>query len=528
MKQLNEFENWAENVISNSLFEKKEAIDKVRREIPKSKDIFYQASRQHPELDPQQALGLFLNDKIEDFDRRDLEQNKIINRQRQENDKLKNSIASLKQELDSVESSSRESDAEIEQLKRLSGKISTDVSAQKASAAEIQKAIRAAEELRNKEGLSDKQVENLNKKIEDLKNQKVNPEEFQKFSSELQALSQKNTVDQVEFARLQSMLSQVETGTRDVLAGRQEISQRIAELERSEQEQREILDQEREQIKKELDAAKKAWRQDPGAQKYRKAVTARSKQAHTKINNFLEKDLPTITQSINSSIENTNKLTQDVSTLKKTANELQQAVANIQAGAEEVGQLKFPKKQHQLPPTYQQQREKLSKGLAGLAANDETSGEDYRSGTQTESKKEINKMNNIINEAEKLSIGEIISIIKDFSDSIYLEWMNEYQIRKVLRKFSAQDAKDVIFGLVYNHWKLYKSFPGDYDPLNDAEFYREVIKELRRRENENDDDEDYSTRTGQLFENNLDKKLTIKIEESLDSLIGSQVASWIK
>lgn len=214
MKELQEFNNWATTIVESSIFEAPKKDGPIKREIPQTQDIVYQATRKYPDRDTDQALSLFLADKLEDFDRRDLEQNAVINAQRRENNKLNQNLSKLQQELDTIEASSEQTDAEIQRLKTLSGKLSTDIEQRVISARDIERALAQVEELRNKPGMSEEKYEELKKKIEAAQQNgdRINPEEFKKFTDQMNALQSEQRIEKNQLSQLEKLAADLKLG----------------------------------------------------------------------------------------------------------------------------------------------------------------------------------------------------------------------------------------------------------------------------------------------------------------------------
>lgn len=211
MKQLREFENWADDIVSNMISEKKETIGK---EISRQQDIVYQAKQKYPDRNSEQALSLFLADKLEDFDRRDLDQNAVINAQRRENVKLNTNLSKLQQELDTIEASSERTDSELQRLKALSGKLSTDIEQRKIDSRDIERALAQVEELKNKPGMSQEKYEELKKKIDAAQQNgaRINPEEFKKFTDQMSAMQSQQKIEKDQLSQLEKLAGDLKSG----------------------------------------------------------------------------------------------------------------------------------------------------------------------------------------------------------------------------------------------------------------------------------------------------------------------------
>ena len=333
IKQLAEFSNWIDNTINSVIVEKQESKDE--RSVERQRDITYLARQKYPDYPAAQAIELYLADKLTDIEQRDADQNRIINLQRRENQQLKTGLGALRQELDDVEASGKNVDAEIERLKQLSGKIQTDVEQRRASTREVDELLAQVEQLKNKPGVTPDQYKEMRDRVEKFEKEKVNPEELKKFQGSLEQLSAKDALDKSDIARLQTQLQDVEAKIgaqkapdlsgisgkiQDIINRQEEIekenqasTERVKDLEQRLQSARDVkgadlsratellqnLEQTRDEIlrkQNELESGEKDFQnrveqeleqQKREQQKYRKAVRARSLQAKTKINALL-------------------------------------------------------------------------------------------------------------------------------------------------------------------------------------------------------------------------------------------------
>jgi len=115
MKELVELESWANRIVTN------EAVQD--RPLARNQDIQYQASRKYPDRSPEQALNLYVADKMNDNDSMNLNQNKLINAQKRENEKLSRTVQELGQELHDHERIAQDTGKELDRLKQLSAQL---------------------------------------------------------------------------------------------------------------------------------------------------------------------------------------------------------------------------------------------------------------------------------------------------------------------------------------------------------------------------------------------------------------------
>lgn len=309
MKELYEFNNWASNLIEQSLLEKNERS--IRREIPVSHDIQYQALRKYPDRDPAQALSLYLADKLENIDDINYKQNTVINAQRQENIKLKDGLSQLRQELENIEDSSANTDVEINRLKALSGQLKSEVETRKASSKEIDELLAQVEQLKNKPGMSSELYNELKQKIESAEGKNVNAEEFKKITGQIKDLQNQQDLEKDDLTTLKNTASSLLTQRNEIASTREELSDLLNSIKT----EKENLDNIVGNVMAEKEAAlaakkeaektltlvrnpKELVRQSKAFKDYANAVQKRSKQASTLIKNFLNNTLPTIQNSI--------------------------------------------------------------------------------------------------------------------------------------------------------------------------------------------------------------------------------------
>jgi vacuolar-type H+-ATPase subunit I/STV1 len=203
MKELLELESWANKVIAN------EAIQD--RPLERSRDIQYQASRQYPDRSPEQALQLYVSKKLADSEKTDFEQNKLINAQKRQNDKLTRTLDELGNELRSHEVDAQKTDQEVERLKALSAKLKPQgeitQQAAKVSADELHKLEASLNLLKDKPGMDDKKFIMLKNKVEQMSQLKsVDGSDVKKLEAVLGGLANKQGISDELFNRTISQL----------------------------------------------------------------------------------------------------------------------------------------------------------------------------------------------------------------------------------------------------------------------------------------------------------------------------------
>ena len=205
MKEIKLLESWADKVIAN------EAIQD--RPLGRDQDIQYQASRKFPDRSPEQALQMYVADKIQSSEKMDFEQNKLINTQKRENEKLRRSLRDLGQELTDHERQAAQTDQEVARLKDLSSKLKPAGELQqqlvKASSDKLQAMLSDVEKLKGKPGMDEKKYQELANKVNAIKSN-AGDEEVQKVQTALAALGQRQDIDDKLFNQVMGRLDQTQ------------------------------------------------------------------------------------------------------------------------------------------------------------------------------------------------------------------------------------------------------------------------------------------------------------------------------
>ena len=201
MKELQLLESWADSIIAN------EAVQD--RPLTRDQDIQYQASRKYSDRSPEQALQMYVADKLASSEQMDYEQNKLINAQKRENEKLRRSLQDLGQELTDHERVAQDTEQQVQRLKDLSAKLrpagEIQQAATKASADKVQAMLADVEKLKTLPGMDEKKYKELVDKVNQIK-QGAGDDEVQKVQLALAVLSQKQQVDDQMFNTVMTRL----------------------------------------------------------------------------------------------------------------------------------------------------------------------------------------------------------------------------------------------------------------------------------------------------------------------------------
>ena len=220
MKQLLEFEKWIDTTIqeANTIGAPMKTIGD--RPIPRSQDIQYQASLKYPDRSSEQALQLYVADKMKSSEEMDLAQNKLINAQKKENEKLRRSLQNLDTELSDHERQAKQTDVDVARLKDLSSKLKPAGELQqqtiKADTDKVEAMLRNVEELQNKPGVDNEKFKELQDKVEKINNTSgLENADIEKVQQSLNILAQKQQVSGQMFDKVMLQLEKTQKDLED-------------------------------------------------------------------------------------------------------------------------------------------------------------------------------------------------------------------------------------------------------------------------------------------------------------------------
>lgn len=140
--------------------------------VPLDKDLIYKAKNMFPGYDSQQALTLYMARQVQDQEKTDSTQNKLIDTQKRENERLRSVIDNLGQELSDFEQQSAETDQEVQRLKQLSGNLKPTMQNTKqdakAEADELEKLQQQVNALQAKPGLEPEKLKKFQEQVNKL------------------------------------------------------------------------------------------------------------------------------------------------------------------------------------------------------------------------------------------------------------------------------------------------------------------------------------------------------------------------
>ena len=171
-----------------------EAYNQNKANLPLDKDILYKAKQKYPQYSGTQALTLYIADEMKEKDQVDSNQNRLIDTQTRENERLRGEVQSIGKELENFERQSIETDREVARLKQLSGMLTTG------GASTQQNAKVSADAL-----------EKLQKDLVTLKAKPgMDSKVFNELSSQVQSLSKNKSTDNEDVRKLQNIVKDIE------------------------------------------------------------------------------------------------------------------------------------------------------------------------------------------------------------------------------------------------------------------------------------------------------------------------------
>jgi len=201
MREILEFESWANGMLNEAGKDRPLTLDR---------DIQRQAQIKFPDRSPEQAMSLFVADKLSNQEKLDYEQNKIINAQKRENDKLRRSLQDLSTELHDHEQHAQQTDVEVQRLKDLSAKLKPageiQQAASKASADKVEAMLADLENVRTNPSIDDKKFKELETKVQQMKGIADN-NGIDKMQGTLNLLANKQGVSDQMFNKAMDQLS---------------------------------------------------------------------------------------------------------------------------------------------------------------------------------------------------------------------------------------------------------------------------------------------------------------------------------
>ena len=202
--------------ISSLLREAEKPNQGTVNQLPIDKDLIYQAKNKYPGYSGEQAVLISILDDKKDQEKTDLVQNRLIDTQKRENERLRGAVDSLGQELQDFEQQSIETDREVERLKQLSSTLTTggsDIKRKaKVSADDLEKLQQDLETLKTKPGMDPKKFQNIELQIKQIANNpSVDDKDLAKVNSLVITLNNQKNVGDELYKRLEDQLVATQT-----------------------------------------------------------------------------------------------------------------------------------------------------------------------------------------------------------------------------------------------------------------------------------------------------------------------------
>jgi seryl-tRNA synthetase len=154
-----------------------------------------------------------VSDEFKNKEKMDYEQNKLINAQKRENEKLKRSLNDLGRELQDHEIEAAKTDSEVARLKDLSSKLKPagELATQsaKVSADKIEAMLKDVEDIKNKPGMDDQKYTELKNKVDSIKTI-ADEKGIQNVQAALAILQSKQEVGDQMFGKVMGQLEKTQ------------------------------------------------------------------------------------------------------------------------------------------------------------------------------------------------------------------------------------------------------------------------------------------------------------------------------
>ena len=197
--------------ISSLLREAEKTNQGTVNQLPVDRDLIYRAKNKYPGYSSEQAMILLISDEMKNQEKTDSVQNRLIDTQKRENERLRGAVDSLGQELQDFEQQSQETDREVERLKQLSSTLTTggtDTKRKaKVSADDLEKLQADLETLKTKPGMDPKKFQQLEQQIKLMaSNPSVGNADIAKINSLLDTLNKQKTIGDDLYKKVEDQL----------------------------------------------------------------------------------------------------------------------------------------------------------------------------------------------------------------------------------------------------------------------------------------------------------------------------------
>ena len=206
--------------IASLLNENQRAEQGTVSSLPVDKDLIYRARNKYPGYSSEQAMILLIADEMKNQEKTDSNQNKLIDTQKRENERLRGILDNLgqtvEQEIQQVAQQAEINDREIERIKSLTGQLSqggtdTEIKA-KVSGDDLEKLQQDFEMLKTKPGMDLEKYKKLQKQMTELiNNRSFDNTDLAKVKPLLNTLNKQKTVGDELYQRLEDQLRKTQS-----------------------------------------------------------------------------------------------------------------------------------------------------------------------------------------------------------------------------------------------------------------------------------------------------------------------------
>jgi chromosome segregation ATPase len=352
--------------ISSLLNEEQKPNQGTVNQLPVDRDLIYRAKNKYPGYSSEQAMILLIADEMASQEQTDANQNKLIDTQKRENERLRSVVNDLGQELQNFEQQSVETDKEVDRLKQLSGMLTTG------SAGTQQQAKVSADEL-----------EKIQKDLETLKTKPgMDPKVYNELNSQLKTLQTNKSTDKEDVNKLQNIVKDIEN---DASVNFQSVAKQLY--------QTKLRLADKEQRFKEYKTSFKD---------YKKSTSDKLEKFGTEMNKELE-----ISRRLRAGImQDAEDIQQDASDIKTMKVEISQSLDFINDHLEKLSATGQPTKSQSSQPSIPWLNDEI-KNQSGQAKNP----------NQPTAPNQLNIQENIIYREESYKLGKVNSPTYDNNDS---------------------------------------------------------------------------------------------------------------
>jgi uncharacterized protein YigA (DUF484 family) len=191
-----------------------------KADLPRNQNPMIDATQAYPTLKPAAALLRYQTDQMAEKDKVDSNQNRLIDTQKRENERLRSVVDNLgqtvEQEIQQVAQQAEINDNEISRIKQLTGQLSqggTDTQRKaKLSGDDLEKLQKELGQLKTKPGMDPEKFNQLKKQIETMvSNPSIDDKELAKINSLVNTLTQQRQVGDTLYKKIEDQLRKTQS-----------------------------------------------------------------------------------------------------------------------------------------------------------------------------------------------------------------------------------------------------------------------------------------------------------------------------